>query len=332
MTAGIPLILRNARGHRPRLQLPNGRFMRKPFTHLILIAGFSFTLSAAQNPATNQQRPLQGFDREGADRERALEKQFDSFLKKEEAREWMKRLSARPHHLGSPYGKENADFIAGLYRSWGYETEIERFDVLFPTPKTRILEMTSPEKFTAKLEEPALKEDSTSGQKPEQLPTYNAYSINGDVTGQLVYVNYGVPQDYETLDRYGIDVKGKIVIARYGGSWRGIKPKVAAEHGAIGCIIYSDPRDDGYFEGDVYPKGAWRSDDGAQRGSVEDMPLYPGDPLTPGVGATANAKRLEIKDAPTLTRIPVLPISYSDALPLLKALDGPVAPGSWRGA
>ena len=290
-----------------------------------------FTL-AAQSPQTVPQRVLQGFDREGSNRERAIEKQFDSFLRKEEVRDWMKRLSARPHHLGSPYDKENAEFIASLYRSWGYETEIERFDVLFPTPNTRILEMTSPETFIAKLEEPTLKEDATSGQKSEQLPTYNAYSISGDITGQLVYVNYGVPQDYETLDRNGIDVKGKIVIARYGGSWRGIKPKVAAEHGAIGCIIYSDPREDGYFDGDVYPIGSWRNENGAQRGSVADMPLYPGDPLTPGVGATANATRLDIKDAQTLTKIPVLPISYSDALPLLKALNGPVAPPLWRGS
>ena len=191
---------------------------------LLLIIGLSFTLAAAQNAPAGQQRALQGFDREGGDRERALEKQFDSFLKKDEARDWMKRLSARPHHLGSPYGKENADFIASLFRSWGYDTETERFDVLFPTPKTRLLEMTAPEKFTARLEEPALKEDATSGQKSEQLPTYNAYSIDGDVTGQLVYVNYGVPQDYEALERRGIDVRGKIVIARYGGSWRGIKP------------------------------------------------------------------------------------------------------------
>src|SRR5215510_5416844 len=256
-----------------------------------------FGLVAAQNAPISQQRQLPGFDRNASDRERTLEKQFDSFLKKDDVRDWMKRLSARPHHIGSPYGKENADFIGGFFKSWGYDTEIERFDVLFPTPKTRLLEMTAPEKFTAKLEEPAIKEDATSGQKSEQLPTYNAYSIDGDVTGQLVYVNYGVPEDYETLERRGVDVKGKIVIARYGGSWRGIKPKVAAEHGAIGCIIYSDPRDDGYAAGDVYPKGAWRNENGAQRGSVADMPLYPGDPLTPGVGATANAKRLDIKEA-----------------------------------
>jgi N-acetylated-alpha-linked acidic dipeptidase len=300
------------------------------FFQAIVMFCLCFSALAAQN--ATPQRILMGFDREGSDRERGLEKQFDSYVKKENLREWMKRLSARPHHLGSPYGKENADFIAGLFKSWGYDTLIERFDVLFPTPKTRVLEMTAPQKFTAKLAEPILKEDSTSGQTSEQLPTYNAYSIDGDVTGQLVYVNYGVPKDYEDLERRGIDVRGKIVIARYGGSWRGIKPKVAAEHGALGCLIYSDPRDDGYFEGDVYPKGAWRSQDGAQRGSVADMPLYPGDPLTPGIGATANAKRLAVKDAPTLTKIPVLPISYGDALPLLSALEGPVAPEAWRGA
>jgi N-acetylated-alpha-linked acidic dipeptidase len=192
--------------------------------------------------------------------------------------------------------------------------------------------MVAPLPFKAALAEPPLKEDSTSGQVDEQLPVYNAYSIDGDVTGELVYVNYGVPKDYEELERRGISVKGKIVIARYLGSWRGIKPKVAAEHGAVGCIIYSDPRDDGYFQGDVYPKGAYRGALGAQRGSVLDMPLQPGDPLTPGVGATADAKRLPISEAPTLTKIPVLPISHEDALPLLRAMEGPVAPEAWRGA
>jgi N-acetylated-alpha-linked acidic dipeptidase len=241
-------------------------------------------------------------------------------------------LSARPHHVGSEYGRQNAEFMAGLFRSWGYEVEIERFDVLFPTPRERVLEMTAPEPYRARLSEPPLKEDSTSSQTAEQLPTYNAYSVDGDVTGQLVYVNYGVPRDYEKLERRGVDVKGKIVIARYGGSWRGIKPKVAAERGAVGCLIYSDPRDDGYFQGEVYPRGAWRNEWGAQRGSVADMPLFPGDPLTPGVGSTREAKRLDIRDAPTLTKIPVLPISYGDALPLLKALGGPVAPVAWRGA
>src|SRR5262249_12392419 len=232
----------------------------------------------------------------------------------------------------SPYGKENAEFLAAQFRAWGFDTQIEEFSVLFPTPKTRLVELVAPAKFTASLTEPALPEDATSNQAAEQLPVYNAYSADGDVTAPLVYVNYGVPSDYEELARRGIDVKGKIGTARYGGSWRGIKPKVAAEHGAVGCLIYSDPRNDGYYQGDVYPRGAWRNEQGAQRGSVADMPLYPGDPLTPGVGATSDAKRLEVKNAPTLTKIPVLPISYGDAQPLLRALGGPLAPEAWRGA
>jgi N-acetylated-alpha-linked acidic dipeptidase len=281
---------------------------------------------------TVNNRALLGFSQDNSNKQKDLESKFDSFLKRENLRDWMRKLSARPHHVGSPYGKENAEFMLSLFKSWGYDAQLEQFDVLFPTPKTRLLEMSAPEKFTAKLEEPELKEDATSGQKSEQLPTYNAYSADGDVTGDLVYVNYGVPSDYDELAKRGVDVKGKIVIARYGGSWRGIKPKVAAERGAIGCLIYSDPRNDGYFNGDVYPKGAWRNENGVQRGSVADMPLFPGDPLTPGVGATKDAKRLSIKDAPTLTKIPVLPISYSDALPLLRNLNGPMAPENWRGS
>lgn len=290
----------------------------------------SISVSAAQigqPPAA-----VLGFDRDGTARERALEQRFDSFIKKDDLRDWMNRLSAKPHHLGSVYDRENADFIAGLFRSWGYNTSIERYDVLFPTPKTRVLEMTAPQKFTAKLEEPAIKEDSTSGQKSEQLPVYNAYSIDGNVTAPLVYANYGAQADYNELERRGLDVRGKIVIVRYGAIFRGIKPKIAFERGAIGCIIYSDPRDDGYFTGDSYPNGSARPEGGAQRGSVADLPLYPGDPLTPGIGATPDAKRIDIKDAATLTKIPVLPISYGDALPLLRALAGPVAPEAWRGA
>jgi N-acetylated-alpha-linked acidic dipeptidase len=303
--------------------------MRQTYLRLSLVLLLSFSIFAQTIP---DNKTLMGFSAENSAKQKVLEAKFDSFLKADNLREWMKRLSARPHHVGSPYGKENAEFIAAQFKSWGFDTEIEQFDVLFPTPKTRLLEMTAPEKFTAKLEEPTLKEDSTSGQKNEQLPTYNAYSADGDVTGDLVFVNYGVPDDYEELEQRGIDVKGKIVIAKYGGSWRGIKPKVAAEHGAIGCIIYSDPRNDGYYQGDVYPKGAWRSENGAQRGSVADMPVFPGDPLTPNVGSIKGVKRLEIKDAPTIMKIPVLPISYADALPLLKNLGGADAPDNWRGA
>ncbi|HYM62135.1 MAG TPA: transferrin receptor-like dimerization domain-containing protein [Thermoanaerobaculia bacterium] len=276
--------------------------------------------------------PITGFTAANAAKERALESQLDSKVNAQDLRTWLERLAARPHHIGSPYDKENAEFIASLFRSWGYDTTIEEYYPLFPTPKTRLVELIAPERYTAKLAEPPLLQDRTSGQTAEQLPVYNAYSVDGDVTGDLVYANYGIPADYDVLAKNGIDVKGKIVITRYGGSWRGIKPKVAAEHGAIGCIIYSDPRDDGYFQGDVYPKGAYRSEYGAQRGSVEDMPVYPGDPLTPGEPATKDAKRLDLKDCPVLTKIPVIPISYADALPLLRAMGGPVAPPDWRGA
>jgi N-acetylated-alpha-linked acidic dipeptidase len=247
-------------------------------------------------------------------------------------REYMQHLAARPHHVGSPYDKENAEWLAATFKGWKLDTRIESFNVLFPTPKERLVELIEPKKFAAQLQEPTVNVDPTSGQHKEQLPTYNAYSIDGDVTGPLVYVNYGTPEDYEQLDRLGVSVKGCIVIARYGASWRGIKPKLAAEKGAIGCIIYSDPREDGYFQGDVFPEGPYRPRDGVQRGSVMDMPLYPGDPLTPGIGATENAKRLDLREAKTLTKIPVLPISYADAQPFLASLKGPVAPNSWRGA
>jgi N-acetylated-alpha-linked acidic dipeptidase len=246
--------------------------------------------------------------------------------------EYMRVMSARPHHLGSPYGKQNAEWILARFKDWGWDARIESYDVLFPTPKERVVELLGPTPFKATLQEPPVSVDPTSSQQAEQLPSFNVYSIDGDVTGPLVYVNYGRPSDYEELARRGISVKGAIVIARYGQSWRGIKPKVAAEHGAIGCLIYSDPREDGFSVDGVFPDGPMRNRDGVQRGSVMDMPTYPGDPLTPNVGATPSAKRLDIKDVTTLTKIPVLPISYGDAQPLLAALGGPVVPGDWRGA
>lgn len=289
--------------------------------------------SAVSLLCAQSDKPITGFSPEGAKQQQALESKFDSSLNRQDLQDWLKRLSARPHHLGSPYGKEVAEFIAAQFKSWGFDTRIETFYPLFPTPKTRVLELTAPEKYVARLEEPAVEGDESSRNTQGGLPVYNAYSIDGDVTAPLVYVNYGLPRDYEKLAEMGIDVKGKIVIARYGASWRGIKPKVAAEHGALACIIYSDPRDDGYFQGDVYPKGGWRPRYSAQRGSVMDMPTYPGDPLTPNVGATKDAKRpSNYRSAETLTKIPVLPISYGDAEPLLRALTGPVAPADWRGA
>lgn len=300
--------------------------MRRALVALVLSLVTTFFVSA------DEPEQLFGFTAAGSDAQRALEARFDALLVPENLRRELETLSARPHHLGSPGSKAVAEHLVALFRSWGYDAALETFQVLFPTPKVRVLELVAPTKFTAQLAEPALAEDRTSGQKAEQLPTYNAYSADGDVTGELVYVNYGVPADYEELVRRGIDVRGKIVIARYGGSWRGIKPKVAAEHGAIGCLIYSDPAGDGFVQGDAYPAGGWRSESSVQRGSVADMPIFPGDPLTPGVGATKDAKRLERAAAPTIMKIPVLPISAADAQPLLAALGGSLAPANWRGA
>ena len=259
------------------------------------------------------------------------EEKFRAIPRPDLLKEYMRVLSADPHHVGSPADKRNAEWMRDKFKSWGLNANIEEFDVLFPTPKERVLELLGPEKYQAKLKEPVIAEDPDSGDA-NQLPTYNAYSGDGDVTAPLVYVNYGIPADYEQLAKMGVDVRGKIVIARYGASWRGIKPKVAYEHGAVGCIIYSDPKDDGYYQGEVYPAGPYRPEQGVQRGSVMDMPIHPGDPLTPGWGATKNARRLPREEAKTILKIPVLPISYGDALPLLRNLRGPVAPESWRGA
>ena len=296
----------------------------------ILFASLSF--APAGSHVIAQERPLYGYSPESSQAERQWEEKLRAIPSPENMRAYMKLLSAHPHHVGSPYDKQNAEWILGKFKEFGLDAHIEQFEVLFPTPKERLVELVGGgTKFTAKLQEPALSVDPTSNQQSEQLPTYNAYSIDGDVTAELVYVNYGVPEDYEQLERMGVSVKGKIVIARYYHSWRGIKPKVAAEHGAVGCLIFSDPHEDGFYQGETFPTGPYRPPDGVQRGSVADMPLYPGDPLTPGVGATKDAKRLKVEEAPTITKIPVLPISYGDAQPLLAALTGRVAPEEWRG-
>jgi len=293
------------------------------FILLLLVAG-QYSLAADD--------PVLGFDEASSDQQRAIESRLDESIDKNEMDEWLRRMSARPHHVGSPASKENAEFIAGLFESWGYDVEIAEYEILLPTPRVREVELLLPTQFSASLTEDSLAEDPSTSVREDLLPPYNAFSVDGEVEGELVFVNYGMPADYEILERYGIDVEGKIAIAKYGRSWRGIKPKLAGEKGAIGTIIYSDPIDDGYGAGDVYPKGPFKHESGVQRGSVMDMPTYPGDVLTPGIGATRNAKRLKQEDAITITKIPVLPMSYKDALPLLSAMDGEVVPPDWRGA
>ena len=292
---------------------------------------FSLPLIAAlkaDEPAPH----LAGFTGTHAAAQISLEKKFDSQLKADDLRQWMEQMASAPNHVGSPHDKANAEFMLKLFKEWGWDARIETFEVLYPTPVKVGVEMVAPHEFVAKLQEPPVKGDRTSAQMEDELPAYHAFGADGDVTAELVYVNQGMPDDYKELAAHGIDVTGKIAIARYGGGWRGLKPKFAHEHGAIGCLVYSEPRDDGYGAGDAYPKGGFRPADGIQRGSVMDMPVYPGDPLTPGIGATKDAQRLPIAEAKTILKIPVLPISYAAAQPLLAALDGEVVPEKWRGA
>lgn len=273
---------------------------------------------------------LFGFTPETAAVEQATEQRFDAQINPVQMIDWLRQLSAQPNQVGSPHDKANAEWVRDQFRQWGWQADIESFEVLYPTLKHHLLELTAPTRFVASLTEAPIPGDATSA-RADAMPAYNVFGADGDVSGELVYVNYGMDDDYRELARLGIDVKGKIVIARYGGGFRGLKPKLAEERGAIGCIIYSDPRDDGYGQGDVYPRGGWRPADGIQRGSVGDTALLAGDPLTPDVGATPEARRLPLAQAQGIPKIPVMPISYADAQPLLAAMAGPVAPASWRG-
>ncbi len=302
---------------------------RRALLRGMIFAGCLIGSALAEPPAGGDE--MEGFSAHGAAVEKQLEQRFDSDLSAADMREWMQKLAAAPNQVGSAHDKANAEFILQKFRDWGWDASLEEFSVLYPTPREEVLELVAPTHVVARLREPAVDGDATSKQTDDELPPYNVYGADGDVTGELVYVNQGMPDDYAELERQGVSVKGRIVIARYGGGWRGLKPKLAYEHGAIGCLIYSDPHDDGYGVGDSYPKGGYRPPDGVQRGSVQDLTLYSGDPLTPGVGATKAAKRLAIRDAKTILRIPVLPISYADATPLLDALGGRVAPAAWRG-
>lgn len=297
--------------------------MKIPTTLLLTLAAIAAT--TAQGPG------LRGFPDDAVVSQRAREQQFRALPDSARLKEYLTAMAGDPHVAGQPSSLRVAEYALDKFKSWGLTARIETFEALMPWPTERAVEMTAPTKFTLLLKEPVVAQDPDSSDA-NQTPTFNAYSGDGNVTGEVVYVNFGMPADYERLTELGISVKGRIVLARYGGGWRGIKPKVAYEHGAIGCLIYSDPKDDGYFAGDVYPDGAFRPEQGVQRGSVLDMPVYPGDPLSPGWASEPGARKLAQAEATTIMKIPVLPISYGDALPILRQLKGPVAPEEWRGA
>jgi len=293
-------------------------------TAFVFVLAGSLALAQRANPP-------RGFPFIEAADELRLEQQAQSIPDGAHLRRYMDFIAAEPHNAGSPRTKVVADYLLGSLKEWGLNADIEEFEALMPYPTVRQLEVLSPRHYTAALKEPVVPQDPAS-RDAHQLPTYNAYSASGDVTGDVIYANYGLPDDYDWLAKQGIDVRGKIVITRYGKSWRGVKPKVAAEHGAIACIIYSDPQQDGYFEGDVFPSGPMRPPGGVQRGSVLDMPLYPGDPLSPGFASEKGVHRLSIAEAKTIMKIPVMPISYGDAQQILEPLKGPLVPRDWRGS
>ena len=264
-------------------------------------------------------------------KDEAREAAFDKLIDPAEMNKWLESFAAQPNHVGSPHDKANAEKTLQQFKDWGWDVRIETFKVLYPTPIDVKVDLLGDNGFSANLHEKPIEGDAPT-ETPDALPAYLAYQGDGDVTAPIVYVNYGMPDDYEALKRMGVNVEGKIVLTRYGGGWRGLKPKLAQQHGAVGCLIYSDPHDDGYAVDDVYPKGPARPEQGVQRGSVMDMTTYPGDPLTPGRGATDRAKRLRRSASKVILKIPALPIGYGDATKILGAMGGQVAPESFRGS
>jgi len=287
-------------------------------------------LASAQNTPSPPAR-IRGFSAAASAAETAREREFQAMPDAKVAEADFDVMTAAPHHTGSPYEIKLADYVADRLKAFGFDVSRDEYGVLLPWPGERRLDIVGPDEVKLQVEEEKIRGDQWADM-PGILPAYNAYSPAGDVAGEIVYVNFGIPSDYETLQKLGIDVKGKIVLARYGGSWRGIKPKVAAEHGAVACLIYSDPHEDGYFQGDVYPDGPFRGWGMIQRGSVMDMPRYPGDPSTPGRPSKPGVERIPIDQIKTFSPIPVQPLSYRDGIELLKRLKGPVAPEAWRGA
>jgi N-acetylated-alpha-linked acidic dipeptidase len=278
-----------------------------------------------------QSANLDGFTSEGSTTERRWEEEFRALPAPNSAREHLRRLTAEPHVAGTKEDYATAVYVRDHIRSYGISSELKEYDVLLPYPKQpSIVELISPRRERLAVKEAAIAADPSSSNL-KIIPLFNGYSPSGDVTAPLVYVNYGLPPDYEALKKLGVEVKGKIAIARYGNSFRGVKAKVAEDHGAIGLIIYSDPADDGYMQGDVYPKGPWRPPSSAQRGSVQFLSTAPGDPLTPGKPAVPGVPRLKMEEVTTLPRIPVQPISYGDARRLLEPLRGPVRPKGFQG-
>ncbi len=287
---------------------------------------------AAQTASAATQPPqMEGFGRTRSAAEAQLEKQFLAIPDAARAESNLRQLTSTPHLAGTEASHRVAEWLRDQYRSYGFDADIESYSVWLPMPREIKLELVKPKHENLATPEPPIPGDLDTWSK-HVTPDYNDYSPSGDITAPVVYVNYGMAQDYRELARLGVSVDGKIVIARYGRGYRGIKALLAEQHHASGLVLYSDPQDDGYAAGDPFPDGPWRPMGGVQRGSILYTQIYPGDPLTPGFASVPGAKRISPADAASLPHIPTMPISAEDASVILKDLDGHHVPRNWQGA
>ncbi|MFZ0481664.1 MAG: M28 family metallopeptidase [Terriglobales bacterium] len=267
--------------------------------------------------------------------EQELEKKFMAVPDPKLAEQHLRTLTQAPHIAGSPEDKATAEYVAAKFREAGLYTQIVEYKVWFNYPAEISVDMTGPTGVEMHGPRPEHVNGDPFENDPRIKPAYNGMSPSGDVEADVVYANYGSPEDFDKLKQMNVDVRGKIVVVRYGQNFRGVKVFVAQERGAAGVIIYSDPKDDGYYRGDAYPAGPWRPASGVQRGSVGYMFEFAGDPTTPGIASTPSlpdSKRVAPSASAQLPKIPVTPLSYADASPILEHLAGPPSPREWQGA
>jgi N-acetylated-alpha-linked acidic dipeptidase len=305
------------------------KFLSGAVLFLVLLAS---SLRASDQPGS-ENSSIAGFRDVAAQHE--LEKRFLAAPDPKLAEEHLRVLTQAPHIAGSPEDKATADYVAQKFRDAGLDTEIVEYKVWLNYPAEISVDMTAPDGVQMHGPRREHVDGDPFQDDPRVVMGYNGMSPSGDAEAEVVYANYGSPEDFDKLKELNVDVRGKIVIVRYGQNFRGVKAFVAQERGAAGVIIFSDPKDDGYFRGDAYPKGPWRPASGVQRGSIGFMFQFPGDPTTPGVASVPSlpdSKRIAPADSPQLSKIPVTPLSYADASPILEHLAGPASPREWQGA
>ena len=295
---------------------------------VLLLAAFVFGVAISGDAQDTS--GIRGFKPAHSEIERQLEQQLQSVPDAARAESNLRQLTSQPHMAGTEASHKVAEWLRDQYRSFGFDTDIVTYSAWLPLPREVKLELTAPERKVLASPEQPFEEDPDTYNK-DAVVGFNIYSPSGEVTAPVVYVNYGMPDDYRELEYLGVSVEGKIAIARYGQGFRGVKAKLAEEHKATGLIIYSDPQDDGYTAGDTFPRGPWRPMSGIQRGSILYTQIYPGDPLTPGVPVSSGTKHVSPNDAATLAHIPTVPINAKDAAVILSSLGGKHVPRGWQG-